>query len=233
MSRKEAAKLSAIIFDMDGVVIDSERHWLTHGRELMARWIPGWSDHDQARVAGLSAEPLYQFLCESYGLSAAREQFIRDYDETVRDVYARHAQLIEGVAPLLEEISKSHLKLALATSSPRRWITVVSDRLGIDRWFDLMVSASDLGCPAKPAPDIYLGAANMLSLTPGECLVVEDSSVGVASARRAGMPVVGFRNGFNESQDLSQATSYLSGFNGAVVSTLAELFLQSLVDEED
>lgn len=209
-----------MIFDMDGVVIDSEKHWLVYGRELVARWLQGWTDEDQARVAGLGGEPLFDFLCEEYGLEASEELFLKDYHESIREIYTTHAQLIEGVAPLFDEISGSDLKLALATSCTRDWVDVVSNRLGIHRWFDLMVSASDLGCRAKPAPDIYLGTADLLGISPEKCLVVEDSSPGVIAASRAGMKVIGFRNGFNDSQDLSSATSQLNGYAGATLVTL-------------
>ena len=73
MKRQELVKPLAIIFDMDGVIIDSEKHWLVHGRELVARWVQGWSDGDQARVAGLGAEPLFDFLRKEYGLEASEE----------------------------------------------------------------------------------------------------------------------------------------------------------------
>lgn len=224
MNWKDSFELRAVIFDMDGVLIDSEKHWLTQGRDLVARWIPGWTDEKQAGVAGLSGRPLFEFLCRHHGLEASEEAFLEDYNESIREIYTIHARLIDGVVPLLDEISASNLKLALATSSPRKWIDVVAGRFGFQKWFDLMVSATDFGCRAKPAPDIYFGTAGLLSVCPPECLVVEDSAPGIAAARDAGMKVVGLRNGFNEGQDLSCATSMMEGLVNSSLVALTKHF---------
>lgn len=217
-------ELKAIIFDMDGVLIDSERHWLTDGRALVKRWVPTWTDKDQERVVGLGVEPLYAFLIQEYGLRASEADFARDYHDTIRDIFTTKAELLDGVTPLLQGIAASAYRLALATSSPRRWIEVVSARFSFDSTFELMVSASDLGCAAKPAPDIYERTAQLLSVAPSQCLVVEDSCPGVTAAHRAGMKVIGLRNGFNHSQDLSLATRLLDGFTGVTLDHLTAGF---------
>ena len=106
------------------------------------------------------------------------------------------------------------MRTAIASSSPERWIRIVVERFELTPLLDTIVSADDVGGKTKPLPDIYLEAASRLDLPPGECLAIEDSSIGLLAAKRAGMRVAAFRTEHNEGQDMSGADFELGSFAG-------------------
>ena len=119
---------------------------------------------------------------------------------------------MEDFTKVIDEIKTRKIPIALASSSLREWIEIVLNRFDLNPFFDVIVSAEDIDAPGKPAPDIYLYTAKKLGLLPGECLVIEDSYHGVTAAKSAGMFCIGFRNGFNEKQDLSSADFIANGY---------------------
>src|SRR5207237_6272674 len=117
--------------------------------------------------------------------------------------------------------------VSLASSSPMNWIDIVLDRFHFRSSFAVVVSAEDLPGEGKPSPAIYLLTAQRLGVKPEKCVVIEDSKNGVLSAKSAGMYCIGFRNGFNQEQDLSQADIIVHGFNQLDWQKL-QLYLESV-----
>ena len=114
--------------------------------------------------------------------------------------------------------------VALASSSPANWIDIVLDRFDLRESFDAVVSADVLdGKRGKPEPDIYLLTASRLREDPKRCIVIEDSKNGILSARAAGMYCIGFRNGFNQEQDLSAANMLIDSYAELDMPTLRSL----------
>ena len=113
---------------------------------------------------------------------------------------------------LLLGLKSSGILLAVATSSLGEFLQAVMLRFNLNNIFDVTVSVSDVNGSGKPDPEIYLRTAEKLRVNVESCMAIEDSWAGVSSAKRAGMKVIGLRNGFNDSQDLSGADSFLSGF---------------------
>ena len=204
--------LKAVIFDMDGVLVDSEKHWQDVGSDLVSRWVPEWSVNDREKIMGLGCEALYNFLCSEYGLVCDFGDFKEDYNDSIKSVYADKCQLLEGVLDLLLGLKSSGILLAVATSSLGEFLQAVMLRFNLNNIFDVTVSVSDVNGSGKPDPEIYLRTAENLEVNVDSCMAIEDSWAGASSAKRAGMKVIGLRNGFNDSQDLSGADSFLSGF---------------------
>ncbi|HET9493139.1 MAG TPA: HAD-IA family hydrolase [Chloroflexia bacterium] len=203
--------MQAFIFDMDGVIVDSEIHWKSVEGYFLSRVIPGWTEEDQGRIVGISLDNLFTMLRDEYGYSGSREQFLETYHANAHRIYTEKVELLPGFEGLLSLLHENGVMLALASSSPRAWIDLVLERFDLRRAFDVTVSAEEIEGEGKPSPAIYLHTARKLGVDPARCVVVEDSRNGVLSARAAGMYCIGLRNGFNDDQDLSEADILVNG----------------------
>jgi HAD superfamily hydrolase (TIGR01509 family) len=215
--------LQAVIFDMDGVIVDSERHWKSLEGHFLQSIIPGWTAADQGKIIGLSVHDLYRMLVDDYGLRHNEQDFLELYHEMARDIYGRKTSLLEGFEESLSLLLGTNVKVALASSSPMSWIDIVLDRFDLREKFDIVVSADELQGEGKPSPAIYLLTARRLAAQPEKCVVIEDSKNGALSAKRAGMYCVGIRNGFNDEQDLSAADMIINSFDKLPWETLLSM----------
>ncbi|HYP41786.1 MAG TPA: HAD-IA family hydrolase [Chloroflexia bacterium] len=215
--------MQAVIFDMDGVIVDSERHWKSLEGHFLQSIIPDWTAADQGKIIGLSVHDLYRMLVDDYGLQHAEEDFLELYHEMARDIYGRKASLLEGFEESLSLLIGKRMKVALASSSPMSWIDIVLDRFDLRDKFDIVVSADELQGEGKPSPAIYLLTARRIAVQPEECVVIEDSKNGALSAKHAGMFCVGIRNGFNDEQDLSAADMIINSFGELSWETLLDM----------
>src|SRR4051794_16157785 len=204
--------MDALIFDMDGVMVDSELHWKTVEGFFLESLVPTWSSADQGRIIGLSVHDLYSLLSGEYYLKESKEAFLGRYHGMAADIYGHKVELIPGFAELLADLNSHKVPLALASSSPRAWIEIVLDRFDLAGSFRVVVSSDELEGQGKPSPAIYLLTARRLGVPPEKCVVIEDSKNGVLSAKHAGMYCIGLRNGFNDEQDLSAADLTVNSF---------------------
>ena len=215
--------MGAVIFDMDGVIVDSEIHWKTLEGYFLQSLIPTWTSTDQDKIIGLGVHDLYTLLISQYGLQKTKQQFLELYQEMANKIYGQKVSLIAGFSDLLTTLNKNNIPVALASSSPRSWINIMLRRFGLQASFRVVVSADELEGEGKPSPAIYLLTAQRLGVSPTSCIAIEDSKNGVLSARNAGMFCIGFRNGFNEEQDLSKADMIIHGFAELEWQTLQQL----------
>ncbi|HYP18783.1 MAG TPA: HAD family hydrolase [Chloroflexia bacterium] len=205
--------MQAFIFDMDGVIVDSELHWKKPEGYFLRSLVPNWTDADQTRIIGLSLNNVYRMLTTEYGVTHSKEEFLEVYMAMARQIYGELSSLMPGFLVLLRELHRRGTPVAVASSSTRPWIDIVLDRYDLRPGFLAVVSADDLaGGEGKPSPAIYLHTARQLGVEPAECVVMEDSHNGVLSAQRAGMYCIGFRNGFNDDQDISTADVIVNSY---------------------
>lgn len=213
--------MQAFIFDMDGVIVDSELHWKKPEGYFLRSLVPNWTDADQTRIIGLSLSNMYRLLTTEYGVTHSKEDFLEVYMAMARQIYSEMVSLIPGFSELARELRRRGIPIALASSSTRPWIDIVLDRFDLRDDFQAVVSADELaGGEGKPSPAIYLHTASRLGVEPAACVVMEDSRNGVLSAQRAGMHCIGFRNGFNQDQDISSAD--------VIVNSYAEIDLDAI-----
>jgi HAD superfamily hydrolase (TIGR01509 family) len=205
-------RMDAVIFDMDGVIVDSEIHWKTTEGFFLQSLIPGWSANDQDRIIGLGVLDLYTLLVDTYHLQKTKNEFLEIYQDMANEIYGKKVSLIEGFTELLTALNTNHIPVALASSSPTSWINIMLERFSLRNSFQAVVSADELKGQGKPSPAIYLLTATLLGVGPDRCVAIEDSKNGVLSAKNAEMYCVGFRNGFNDEQDLSQADMIIHHF---------------------
>ncbi|MEO6104801.1 MAG: HAD family phosphatase [Pseudoxanthomonas sp.] len=178
----------AVIFDMDGLLIDSERHILECWRAVAAEHALPLDDALWLSMVGLHDAACTQMLVSLLGPAKAERLNIdckRRYDLLVE----KGLPLKDGALELLQELSARNVPLAIATSTRRERALIKLARCGIDHYFAAIATSSDVTHP-KPAPDIYLLAASRLGVAPENCKAVEDSEMGVRAAHAAGMSVI-------------------------------------------
>ncbi|MBR9692822.1 HAD family phosphatase [Candidatus Woesearchaeota archaeon] len=194
--------VKAVLFDMDGVLVDSERYFISDANKFFEVLIPTWTSDDFANISGRNAIDIHEILTRDYGLKMDFDIYIEQATAFVRTIYEKKVALMPGVESSIATLKEQGVPIALASSTLRSWIQMVTDRFKLE--FDTVVSAEDVD-KGKPAPDIFLKAAADLNAQPSECIVIEDSRNGVAAAKAAGMYCIGFRADYNVKQDLSHA----------------------------
>jgi HAD superfamily hydrolase (TIGR01509 family) len=183
---------TAVVFDLDGVLIDSEQVW-DDVREALARERGGrWHERAQREMMGMSSPEWSRYMHEQIGLRESPEEINRVVVERMLERYADGPPWLPGALEAVRRVGEAYV-LGLASSSNRELIDLVLEAGGIDGLFGATVSSEEVAA-GKPAPDVYLEVARRLGVTPGECVAVEDSHNGIRSAKAAGMRCVAIPN---------------------------------------
>jgi len=178
--------IKAVIFDMDGVMIDSEPLWEKTERILLARRDIEYSPTYRDQIVGLNQNDSGKLLIDTFELKETVEDIISERVEILTAIYEEELEVVLDLIPLLDNLRDNKFKLAVASSSPLRVINFVLDMFSLQEYFPVVVSGE---CTenGKPHPDIYLHTAKRLEVEPSECVAIEDSINGVKSAKAAGM----------------------------------------------
>jgi HAD superfamily hydrolase (TIGR01509 family) len=184
--------ISAVVFDLDGLLIDSEGVW-DDVREALAHERGGrWHDGAQRDMMGMSSPEWSRYMHETIGLVESPEEINRIVVERMLERYATGPPWLPGAIEAVQRVAESY-PLGLASSSNRELIDVVLEAGGIAPLFRATVSSEEVA-RGKPAPDVYLEAARRLGVDPGACVAVEDSHNGIRSAKAAGMRCIAIPN---------------------------------------
>ncbi len=180
--------IEAVVFDLDGVIVDSEHIW-DEVREQLARERGGrWHERAQADMMGMSSPEWSRYMHDVIGLPETPDEI---NDEVVRRLLERYAEelpLLDGAVEAVGRLAGSY-RLAIASSSNRAVIDFVLERARLASRFEAAVSSEEV-TRGKPAPDVFLEAARRLRVTPARCAAVEDSGNGIRAAHAAGMRVL-------------------------------------------
>jgi HAD superfamily hydrolase (TIGR01509 family) len=180
--------IKAVVFDMDGVLIDSEPVWERVRRNFVATRGGRWPDDAQDRMMGMSTAEWSRYISADFGLRVNAQQVAELVTAAMAAEYAAHLPLLPGAVAAVRDLS-AHWPLAVASSAPKSLIDAVLDASGLRPAFAAAVSSEEVA-RGKPAPDVYLEAAARLGVPPAACAAVEDSSNGLRSAAAAGMVVI-------------------------------------------
>lgn len=197
--------MEAVIFDMDGVIVDTEPGFYIVANKFLARYGKSITKEYFEQFFGGASEYMWKVTTEMLGLDVPVEECLKATHE-IREQRIREEgyEAIDGTLDLVREIHSQGIPLAVASSSSKQEIERVVHYFGISHCFQVLVSGKDCEHP-KPAPDVFLKAAGMLGMKPEQCLVIEDSNNGVTAAKKAGMSVIGFRNLQVANQELKPA----------------------------
>jgi len=180
---------SAIIFDLDGLLADSEPWWNQIDAKLLAEYGSDYHGEYHREVLGVSYPLAIDFYKKAFGITATTEEMMKRRGEIATEFFRDKVGLFSGAKEVLEELKKMKLRLAVATSSVASSARPFLNRHQITKFFDVVVTGDEVE-HGKPAPDIYLAAAKKLNVSTADCLVIEDAFSGIAAAKAAKMRVV-------------------------------------------
>jgi HAD superfamily hydrolase (TIGR01509 family) len=184
--------IEAVVFDLDGVIVDSEHVW-DAARESLARERGGrWHENAQRDMMGMSSVEWSRYMHDVVGLEEPPEKISDEVVRRLEEIYREELLLIEGASEAVARLAE-RWPLGLASSSNRPIIDLVLELADLDRFFRATVSSEEVP-RGKPAPDVYLEAARRLGADPRRCAAVEDSHNGILSARAAEMRVIAIPN---------------------------------------
>lgn len=197
--------MKAVIFDMDGVIIDSEPIHLEVDIQTMRNLGCDISVEELETYVGTTNEYMLTEIKKNYNISESIEEIISyKVEMTKKKIMQSNIEPIDGIRVLLSDLKNKNIPTSIASSSPRDFIDVVVSKFELQDYFTYIVSGEDVAY-GKPAPDIYIETAKKLKLAPEDCTVIEDSKNGVLAAKAAGMKCIGFQNINSGNQDLSKA----------------------------
>jgi HAD superfamily hydrolase (TIGR01509 family) len=198
--------IEAVIFDMDGVLLDSEPLHQEATRRMLAGFgvaVEPGEVEDEAFV-GLTDAEIFQVLRARHRLAPDVAELSRCFAATTGALVREHGTPLPGVPQVLQALRAAGNRLAVASSSSPELIATTLATLGIDRLFDQVVSGLDVG-RGKPSPDVFLETAKRLGVAPAACLVIEDSRNGILAAAAAGMRRVAIPCPATRAHDFSEA----------------------------
>jgi HAD superfamily hydrolase (TIGR01509 family) len=179
---------AAVIFDMDGVLIDSEPIWEEVRRGVVAEFGGRWLGEAQTALMGMSTPEWAAYLSEDLGVGKPPDEVAQIVITKMVERYEQHLPVLPGADEAVRRCA-GRWPLGLASSSPRQLIDAVLRTAGWTDLFAVTVSTEELD-RGKPAPDVYLAAARALGAEPAACVAIEDSSNGMRSATAAGLVLV-------------------------------------------
>lgn len=187
-------KIKAVLFDMDGVLIDSETFYM----EGMYKWMQeiGFkgSIEEIYTVIGTNMKTTYEMLQKMMNNKVS----IKELEQANNSYFAKHpldfkSIMIPGALDLMKSLKSKGIKMAVCSSSPKDNIDTVMEVCGFKEYLDFEISGDQLK-HSKPAPDIYLKASEVLNVTSDECIVIEDSTIGIEAGKNANMIVIAYKN---------------------------------------
>lgn len=214
--------MKGVIFDWDGVVIDSsaehERSWEILSEEISRPLPEGHFKRGFGKKNEVIIPEILGWAKDPAEISKLAERKETIYRELVRD---RGVQILPGARELLAALLSEKIPRAIGSSTPRQNLEAIFSATGLGEFFDAVACGDDVA-NGKPAPDVFLLAAQMLALAPADCLVIEDAHAGIEAAHRAGIPVLAVAT-TNSLSELGAATGALESLAGVTPTMLHEI----------
>jgi HAD superfamily hydrolase (TIGR01509 family) len=225
--------IGAVVFDLDGLLLDSEQLWDEVRREVVASHGGGWRDEATGAMQGMSSPEWSRYLHDELGLDLPVDQIVQLVVAGLRERYRRRLPLLPGAMESVRRVAE-RWPLGLASSSNREIIDEVLADSGLRDCFGVTVSSEEVA-HGKPAPDVYLEAARQLGKPPQDCVAVEDAANGVRSALAAGMRVVVVPNRHYPppAAVVAKAAAVLQTLEQLDVGLLEQLDVERRLDEQE
>lgn len=205
--------IEAIIFDMDGTLVDTEPFNTEIERRLFKLNNLEISEDEHQKYLGVASDAMWNEIAGRYQLQVSVSELIaQSHSESLRYLSeVERIPIMHGVVELLEKLQEKNYPMAVASSSTPEVIDLVLTRTNLKKYFRVIVSAQEAG-KSKPAPDVFLLTAQKLGIMPEKCLVVEDSPNGIKAARAAGMICVAYQGPGSNPQKLKEANAIVQSY---------------------
>ena len=205
----------AVIFDMDGTLVDSMWIWTQIDIEYFGMHGMGLPSDFQASIEGKSFVQTADYVKETYNFEESTEVMMDRWNEMAREKYSNDVCYKEGVVDFLKECKIRNIKLGIATSNSKELYNAAAKHLSFGDYFDYALTGTEI-TNGKPAPDVYLLVADKLGVSPNRCLVFEDVIPGIQAGHNAGMQVIGVDDEHNKALregKIKEADYYIYNFN--------------------
>lgn len=183
-------EIQAVIFDMDGVLVDSELYWSQDEEKFWHKIGITHSEELSKDIRGRKIEDSVVILQKKYNVNIPYEQFKIALNEMAINVYKNHCNLLPGVQELIDALFSAGIPMSLASSSPRNWIEAVFEKFNLAPFFQYVLSAQSDHIPGKPKPDIYTQVIQLNKKEPRQCAVIEDTWLGIEAGKASGAFVI-------------------------------------------
>lgn len=213
----------AILFDMDGVIVDSEPLHIRAERKTLEPFGLDISDDAFHAYMGRTPKVLLQGFIADYNLPVSIDDLYPVHAANLLALYKHEVTAIPGALEIIGEFKQAGLTLGVASSSDRSLIDTVLNKFNLEPFFTAVTSGEEVDHP-KPAPDIFLLEAARLGCTPANCLVIEDSTNGILAAGAAGMTCIGFRSPNSHNQEYSGADLVIDSLTDCDIDTVRTLW---------
>ena len=191
--------IEAVIFDLDGYLVDSMWMWEAIDVEYLSRFQIPLPKNLQSDIEGMSFSETAVYFKERFQLADSLDKIKADWNLMAWDKYTNEVPLKPGVSDFLENCKLNHIKLGIATSNSRELVTNIAAVHRLDNYFDCIMTACEVS-HGKPAPDIYLAVSKILKVEPQKCLVFEDIIPGIQAGKNAGMRVCAVEDDYSAHQ---------------------------------
>ncbi|MRT16751.1 HAD family phosphatase [Vitellibacter sp. q18] len=217
--------LKAVLFDMDGVIVDTEP---LHRKAYFRMFEEMKIDVDQAMYdsfTGQATLPICRTLCGHFNLAESPEHLVATKRKHFKYLFENDTDLalLNGVHDLIKDYHSNGLTLVLASSASMANINRIFERFDLDKFFKAKISGADLQA-SKPHPEIFIKAAQLAGAAPENCMVIEDSTNGIAAAKAANIYCVGFKSPHSTNQDYRLADRVITAFEEIAFSKLDNSF---------
>ncbi len=206
--------MKAIIFDMDGVLVDSEPHHVIIEKKIFAKLGLNITDEEHSTYMGKATDLMWKEIIYDKNLSFNSADLVKQTVEESKIHFATQTDLVAmpGLVQLLEMLNQKGIPMAVASSSGQVIIDILLEKIGVKKYFKHTVSSEFVG-GSKPEPDIFLHTAKLLKVKPEECLVIEDSTNGIRAAKAANMFCVAYNGGSAGMQNQSLADVQIEDYS--------------------
>jgi len=213
LRKQSCYMIQTVIFDLDGVIIDSEPVHFLLEKQMLDELKVTMSSEEHNSYVGMSSENMWSAIVKKHNLFYQPAELVQKKHALYTDHLINEQNLhpIPGVAELIKELYENNFKLVIASSSPGEVINAVLTKFNLSNYFIATVSGTRL-VHSKPHPEIFLKAAKLANSKTEECVVIEDSQNGVAAAKAVDMKCIGFANPNSGNQNLSKADVIIKSF---------------------
>ncbi len=214
--------MKGVIFDMDGVIIDSEPLHFKIERELLEEIGGKITTEEHKKFVGTTDYYMWSTFKKQFNIKLSVEEIIsikkKRFIENIDKI-----KPVDNIFDLIKALHKENYILGLASSNNKKVVNLIIEKFQLDRYLNISISGEEVS-KGKPDPEIFLTTAKYMNLKPENCLVIEDAETGVIAAKTANMKCIGFQNKNSGEQDLTKADLIIDNFKNLTINDMKSLF---------